>query len=119
MNMEIAEMAMKTLRESQATDEENNYLNAYSTMVVEVSKMREELNNKISVISEDVYNSKLKRVEELDKCLILFSQCYFKMLHYKQEMVVNKHKLIDKELEFVNFVTKGLEDEHSRIQGMH
>ena len=116
--MNIAEESLKLLRESQESSEESNYMNAYSIMVVEVNKMREELNSKASVISQDVYETKLKRVKDLEKCLVLFSECYFKMLRYKQEMVVNKHKLIDKELEFVNFVTKGLEDEYSRVQGV-
>jgi len=109
--MQIAEEALKVLRESQTTSDENNYMHAYSSMTVEVSKMRDELNTKAGVIPNDVYNSKLKRVEDLERCLLLFNECYFKMMYYKQEMVANKSKLVSKELEFVNFVTKHIDNE--------
>ena len=58
MNMEIAEMAMQTLRESQATSEENNFMHAYSEMLVEVEKMRNELVNSAGKISSEVYDKK-------------------------------------------------------------
>jgi hypothetical protein len=106
--MEIAEMAMQTLRESQATNEENNFMNAYSTMLVEVEKMNSELIDNAGRISTDVYNKKEKRIEELRECLILFNQSFFKMMYYKQEMVTWKKKALEKELEFVNFVTENI-----------
>tara|TARA_B100000767_G_C19432856_1_gene396724 strand:- start:19 stop:348 length:330 start_codon:yes stop_codon:yes gene_type:complete len=109
--MQIAEEALKVLRESQTTSEENRYMHAYSFMVVEVNKMREELNTKAGVISNEVFNSKSKRVEDLEECLILFNECYFKMMYYKQEMITNKSKLLSKEFEFVNFVTKHIDNE--------
>ena len=112
--MEIAEMAMQTLRESQATNEENNFMNAYSTMLVEVERMNTELINNAGRINPDVYDKKEKRVEDLKECLILFNQSFFKMMHYKQEMVTWKRKCLDKELEFVNFVTNSLDNESSR-----
>lgn len=112
--MEIAEMAMKTLRESQATDEENNFMHAYSNMLVEVEKMNTELINNAGRVSSEVYDKKEKRIEDLRECLILFNKCFFNMLYYKQEMVTWKKKSLDKELEFVNFVTKSLDNESSR-----
>lgn len=107
-------MAMKTLRESQATSEENSFMNAYSTMLVEVERMNTELINNAGRVSSDVYNKKEKRIEDLKECLILFNQSFFKMMYYKQEMVTWKRKCLDKELEFVNFVTNSLDNESSR-----
>tara|TARA_B100000287_G_scaffold416573_1_gene451412 strand:+ start:3080 stop:3412 length:333 start_codon:yes stop_codon:yes gene_type:complete len=108
MNMEIAEMAMQTLRESQATNEENNFMHAYSEMLVEVDKMRSELIDSAGRLNPDVYDKKEKRVDELSNCLVLFNQCFFKMIYYKQEMVTWKKKALEKELEFVNFVTQNV-----------
>lgn len=107
--MEIAEIAMKTLRESQTTSEENNFMHAYSEMLIEVDKMRNELIDNAGRISPEVYEKKEKRVDELSNCLVLFNQCFFKMVYYKQEMVTWKRKALDKELEFVNFVTKQID----------
>lgn len=107
--MEIAEMAMQTLRESQATNEENNFMHAYSEMIVEVDKMRSELINSAGKINPEIYDKKEKRVDDLSDCLILFNQCFFKMIYYKQEMVTWKKKALEKELEFVNFVTKQID----------
>ncbi len=107
--MEIAEMAMQTLRESQANNEENNFMHAYSDMLVEVDKMRSELINSAGKISSEIYDKKEKRVDDLNDCLILFNQCFFKMIYYKQEMVTWKKKALEKELEFVNFVTKQID----------
>ena len=109
--MEIAEMAMKTLRESQTSNEENNFMHAYSSMIVEVDKMSNELVNNAGRISSNVYEKKEKRIENLKECLILFNQCFFKMMYYKQEMITWKEKSIKKELEFVNFVTKNISNE--------
>ena len=109
MTMEIAEMAMKTLRESQATSEENNFMQAYSEMLIEVDKMRNELIDNAGRISPEVYEKKEKRVDELSNCLVLFNQCFFKMVYYKQEMVTWKRKALEKELEFINFVTKEID----------
>lgn len=108
MNMEIAEMAMQTLRESQTTSEENNFMNAYSTMLVEVEKMNSELIDNAGRVSAEVYDKKQKRIDELRDCLILFNQSFFKMMYYKQEMVTWKKKALEKELEFVNFVTENI-----------
>lgn len=112
--MEIAEMALQTLRESQTNSEENNFMHAYSSMLVEVDKMNTELVNNAGRISLEVYDKKEKRVEDLKECLILFNQCFFKMMYYKQEMISWKTKCLDKELEFVNFVTKHIDNEQSR-----
>ena len=102
-------MAMETLRESQTTAEENNFMHTYSTMLVEVSKMREELTTNAGMLSLDVYDKKEKRVEELEHSLILFNQCFFKLMFYKQEMITWKKKFLEKELEFINFVTKHID----------
>ena len=104
-------MAMKTLRESQTSNEENNFMHAYSSMIVEVDKMSNELVNNAGRISSNVYEKKEKRIENLKECLILFNQCFFKMMYYKQEMITWKEKSIKKELEFVNFVTKNISNE--------
>ena len=109
--MEIAEIALETLRESQTTSEENNFMHTYSTMLVEVSKMREELTTHAGALSPEVYDKKEKRVESLESSLILFNQCFFKLMFYKQEMVTWKKKFLDKELEFITFVTKHLDNE--------
>ena len=108
MNMEIAEMTMQTLRESQTTSEENNFMNAYSTMLVEVEKMNSELIDNAGRVSAEVYDKKQKRIDELRDCLILFNQSFFRMMYYKQEMVTWKKKALEKELEFVNFVTENI-----------
>lgn len=107
-------MAMKTLRESQTTSEENKFMKAYSTMLIEVERMNTELINNASRVSNDVYAKKEKRIEDLRECLVLFNQSFFKMMYYKQEMVTWKTKALDKELEFVNFVTKSLNSESNR-----
>lgn len=112
--MEVAEMAMQTLRESQATNDENNFMHAYSEMLIEVEKMRQELINSAGKLNPKVYDKKEKRVDELNNCLILFNQCFFKMIYYKQEMVTWKRKALDKELEFVNFVTNNISNEQNR-----
>ena len=116
MNMEIAKIAMETLRESQTTSDENNFMHAYSEMILEVDKMRNELIDNAGRLNPDVYDKKEKRVDELNNCLILFNQCFFKMMYYKQEMVTWKKKALDKELEFVNFVTKHIDNEPNRKQ---
>jgi len=107
-------MAMQTLRESQTTNEENNFMNAYSTMLVEVEKMNSELIDNAGRVKPEVYDKKQKRIDELRNCLVLFNQSFFKMMYYKQEMVTWKKKCLDKELEFVNFVTNSLDNESSR-----
>tara|TARA_R100000734_G_C3259182_1_gene58388 strand:+ start:330 stop:572 length:243 start_codon:yes stop_codon:yes gene_type:complete len=80
-------------------------------MIVEVDKMSNELVNNAGRISSNVYEKKEKRIENLKECLILFNQCFFKMMYYKQEMITWKEKSIKKELEFVNFVTKNISNE--------
>lgn len=114
MSIQVAETAMETLRESQTTNEENGFMHAYSEMLLEVEKMRNELINNAGRLSSDVYDKKEKRVDELSNCLILFNQCFFKMMYYKQEMVTWKRKCLDKELEFINFVTKKMDNECDR-----
>ena len=114
--MEIAKIAMETLKESQATNEENNFMHAYSEMLIEVENMRNELIDNAGRVSPKVYDKKEKRIEELSNCLILFNQCFFKMIYYKQEMVTWKRKALEKELEFVNFVTKSIDNESNRKQ---
>lgn len=113
--MEIAQMAIDTLRESQTTSEENNFMHAYSEMLIEVDRMRSELVESAGRISPDIYDKKERRVDDLNDCLILFNQCFFKMMYYKQEMVTWKKKALEKELEFVNFVTKQVDNEQNRV----
>lgn len=114
MSIQVAETAMQTLRESQTTNEENAFMHAYSEMLLEVEKMRNELINNAGRLSSDVYDKKEKRVDELSNCLILFNQCFFKMMYYKQEMVTWKRKCLDKELEFINLVTEKMNNECNR-----
>lgn len=109
--MKIAEQSLQLLRDSQATNEENSYMSAYANLLVEISKMKDELINNAGKLSGENYEKKESRINDLEQSTILFSQCYFTMLHYKQEMVTWKHKALEKELEFVNFVTQGLEKE--------
>ena len=114
MDIQVAEMAMEALRESQTTNEENGFMHAYSEMLLEVEKMRNELINSAGIISQEVYDKKEKRVDELSNCLVLFNKCFFKMMYYKQEMVTWKRKCLDKELEFINFVTEKMNNECDR-----
>ncbi len=107
--MQVAEQALQLMRDMTASDDENSFMAAYSTMQVEVSKMREELLQSVGKMNPQTYKKKEERVESLSQCLVLFHQCYFKMMYYKQEMVSWKHKSLEKELEFTNFVTKGFE----------
>lgn len=116
--MQVTEQALELMRDMTASNEENSFMEAFSEMTVEVSKMREELNSNAGRLSSEVFDKKEKRVEDLEKCLILFNQSYFKMLYYKQEMVTWKKKCLDKELEYINFVTKELDNEQSRTSGL-
>tara|TARA_B110000902_G_C14245033_1_gene563948 strand:+ start:785 stop:1138 length:354 start_codon:yes stop_codon:yes gene_type:complete len=112
--MQIAETALGVLRDSQNSNEENSFMNAYSSMLVEVGAMRDELNSAAGKISAEIFHKKEKRIEDLESCLISFNQSFFSLMYYKQEMFVWKEKHLQKELEFVNFVTKKLENEPSR-----
>jgi len=116
--MQVTEQALELMRDMTASNEENSFMEAFSEMTVEVSKMREELNSNAGRLSSEVFDKKEKRVEDLEKCLILFNQSYFKMLYYKQEMVTWKKKCLDKELEYINFVTKELDNEQSRAKSL-
>lgn len=109
--MQIAEQSLQLLRDSQATNEENSYMTAYANLLVEISKMKDELINSAGKLSAENYDKKESRINELEQSVVLFSQCYFTMLYYKQEMVTWKHKALEKELEFINFVTQGLENQ--------
>ena len=116
--MQVTEQALGLMRDMSANSEENVFMEAFSEMTVEVSKMRTELNSSAGRLTQEVFDKKESRVDDLERCLILFNQSYFKMLYYKQEMVTWKKKCLDKELEYINFVTKGLEDEQGRTKSL-
>jgi dynactin complex subunit len=116
--MQVAEESLKLMRDMTANNEENSFMAAYSEMTVEVSKMRDELNTHAGRLSAEVFDKKENRVDELEKCLILFNQSFFKLLHYKQEMIIWKRKCLEKEMEFINFVTKGLDNEQNRATSL-
>lgn len=109
--MQVAEQALQLMRDMTASDDENSFMAAYSSMQVEVSKMREELLQSVGKIKPETYKKKEERVDSLSQCLTLFHQSYFKMMYYKQEMVTWRHKCLEKELEFTNFITEGLENQ--------
>jgi hypothetical protein len=116
--MQATEQALELMRDMTASNEENNFMEAYSEMILEVSKMRDELNSNAGRLSSEVFDKKEKRVEDLERCLILFNQSYFKMLYYKQEMIIWKRKCLEKEMEYVNLVTKELDNEYNRRKGL-
>ena len=99
---------MKVLRESQTNSSENNFMHGYSSMLIEVNRMKAELEAASSKINATTYSKKSARVVDLENSLITFSECFFKMAYYKQEMLTWKQKCLEKELEFVNFVTKSI-----------
>jgi len=106
--MQIAEEALKVLRESQTSSDENNFMHSYSTMLLEVQKMKDELLKNKNRLNADLYYKKESRVVDLENSLIIFNECYFKLMFYKQEMICWKQKYLEKEMEFINFVAKGL-----------
>ena len=89
-----------------------------SDITEKYTELREELNNNAGKMTPEAFKKKGKRVDDLERCLILFNQSHFKMLFYKQEMVLWKKKCLDKELEYVNFVTKGLDNECNRTASL-
>ena len=109
--MDVTQQALQLMRDMSASSEENKYMSAYSDLVVEVGRMREELNNNAGRLSQDIFDKKESRVDKLEEALTLFNQSYFTLLYYKQEMVTWKKKCLDKEIEFNNFVIKSLGNE--------
>ena len=108
--MQIAEESLKVLRESQTNSDENNYMHGYSTMLMEVNKMKDELAAVSNKLNATTYSKKSSRVIDLENSLITFNECFFKMTYYKQEMITWKQKYLEKEFEFINFVTKNIDE---------
>ena len=108
--MNIAEKSLELVREATASTEENAFMHQYADLLVEVDRMKSELLEQVGNVSQEIYDKKEKRIESLEASLISFNECFFKMMYYKQQMVTWKKKALDKELEFINFVTKGLDN---------
>tara|TARA_R110002020_G_scaffold304726_1_gene520532 strand:+ start:38 stop:364 length:327 start_codon:yes stop_codon:yes gene_type:complete len=107
--MQIAEQALQLMRDMSASNDEHNFMIAYSSMQVEVEKMRKELIEASGKLNSSVYSKKEGRIDNLAECLVCFNECFFKMMHYKQESVTWKHKALEKELELINFITSEID----------
>lgn len=106
--MQIAEQSLKVLREAQTSSKENDFMHGYSTMLTEVNKMKDELTAASNKLNAGTYSKKEARITDLENSLISFNECFFKLMYYKHEMVFWKQKYLEKEFEFINFVTKSL-----------
>jgi|TARA_B110000977_G_scaffold65128_1_gene88760 hypothetical protein len=109
--MDIAIQAMKILRESQDSRKESSFMTQYSNLLLEIHKMEDELNTVKSKLSNQNFELKRDRVNGLKLALISFSECYFLMCSYKEQSTNWKYKYLEKEMEYINFVNKGLQDE--------
>ena len=109
--MDIAEQAMRILRESQDSRKESSFMIKYSNLLLEVHKMEDELNKVKSRLSNQNFELKRDRVDGLKLALVSFSDCYFLMCNYKEQATNWKYKYLEKEMEYINFVNKGLQDE--------
>lgn len=106
--MQIAEEAMKILKESQSSNQESSFMIKYSNLLLEIHKMEDELNKVKSKLSNQNLQLKRDRVEGLKLALISFSECYFLMCNYKEQAINWKYKYLEKEMEYINFVNKSL-----------
>tara|TARA_R100000541_G_scaffold57010_1_gene66808 strand:- start:201 stop:521 length:321 start_codon:yes stop_codon:yes gene_type:complete len=106
--MQIAEEAMKVLKESQSSNQESSFMIKYSNLLLEIHKMEDELNKVKSKLSNQNLQLKRDRVEGLKLALISFSECYFLMCNYKEQAINWKYKYLEKEMEYINFVNKSL-----------
>lgn len=106
--MQIAEEAMKVLKESQNSNQESSFMIKYSNLLLEIHKMEDELNKVKSKLSNQNLQLKRDRVEGLKLALISFSECYFLMCNYKEQAINWKYKYLEKEMEYINFVNKSL-----------
>tara|TARA_R110002072_G_scaffold170520_1_gene324036 strand:- start:548 stop:883 length:336 start_codon:yes stop_codon:yes gene_type:complete len=111
MSLDITVQAMKVLRESQDSSQESSFMIKYSNLLLEVHKMEDELNKVKSKLSNSNFELKRDRVDGLKLALISFSECYFLMCNYKEQAINWKYKYLEKEMEYINFVNKGLQNE--------
>ena len=101
--MQIAEQAIKLLRDQQATVEESKCLSDYSNLMVEVQYMKSEMNQAIDYNSP-VFKSKKKRLETIESAAHSFYDSYFNMCKYKQMYVDTKKEFLLKQLELLDFI---------------
>lgn len=109
--MQVAEQAMQVLRESQNSSKESSFMIKYSNLLLEIHKMEDELNKAKSKLSNQNFELKKDRVNGLKLALVSFSECYFLMCNYKEQAINWKYKYLEKEMEYINFVNKALQNE--------
>ena len=103
--MEIAKKALELIREQNTTLAENKCMQDYCEALVEIEAMKKELSQFKGQMTKS-YKLKKKRTEILDKAVHSFYDSYFNMAKYKQMWSQEKQKGLEREIEFINAITK-------------
>ncbi len=106
--MQVAEKAMEVLRDSQSTTEESKCMRDYCAAIVEIEKMKAELEGVSDILYKTSKNYKIKqkRIKILSDAAHSFYDSYFNMVKYKELNVKANRELLEKEMEFINLVAK-------------
>ena len=103
--MEIAEKALELIKEQNTTLAENKCMQDYCEALTEIGAMKKEISQFRGQMT-DAFRLKKKRTEILEKAVHSFYDSYFNMAKYKQMWSQEKQKCIEKEIEFINAMTK-------------
>jgi hypothetical protein len=103
--MQVAEEAMKILRDSQPTSEESKCMQDYCEALIEIETMKKELSEFKGQMT-NAFRLKKKRVEILSNAVHSFHESYFNMIKYKELNAKANRALLEKEMEFINLVAQ-------------
>tara|TARA_R110001632_G_scaffold156704_2_gene275068 strand:+ start:1480 stop:1791 length:312 start_codon:yes stop_codon:yes gene_type:complete len=101
--MQIAEQALKLLRQSQSTQEESKCMSDYANLILEVEQMKSELNRAVDY-SSPVYKVKKKRLDIIEKAAHSFYKSYFNMCKYKELYIKSNQEVIQRDIDFMNLI---------------
>ena len=101
--MDVTKASLRLLREIQTTSEESDCMKDYCEVITELETMKRELNS-IEDKSSKLFKVKKKRLDIISNASNSFYKSYFSMCKYKEMYVMNKQKLLEKEMEFLDLI---------------
>jgi len=101
--MDIAKASLRLLKDANTTTEESACMKDYCDVMLEVEAMKRELET-IEDKQSKGYKLKKKRLETINKAAHSFYDSYFNMCKYKEMYIMNKKKLLEKEMEFLDLI---------------
>jgi len=101
--MDVAKASLRLLKEIQTTSEESECMKDYCQVIIELETMKRELETIEDKFSK-LYKVKKKRLDIISSAANSFYKSYFSMCKYKEMYVMNKQKLLEKEMEFLDLI---------------